>query len=90
MKKYYQKETKFNGVYSKDKLHKIKDGAYVVNLDEYESVETHWIVLYVNGNNVTCFDSFGAEYIAEEIKKSHRRQKYCIYRIQLYNSVMYR
>ena len=53
MKKYYQKETKFNGVYSKDKLHKIKNGAYVVNLDEYESVETHWIVLYVNANKVT-------------------------------------
>ena len=41
MKKYCQNETKFNGAYSKDKLHKIKDGAYVVNLDEYESVETH-------------------------------------------------
>ena len=86
MKKYCQNETKFNGAYSKDKLHKIKDGAYVVNLDEYESVETHWIVSYVNGNKVTYFDSFGAEYIAEEIKKTHRRKKYYIYRtIQLNN-----
>ena len=25
-----------------------KDWAYVINLDEYESIETHWIVLNVN------------------------------------------
>ena len=34
------------------------DGAYIINLDEYESIETYWIVLYVNAKNVTYFDSF--------------------------------
>ena len=39
------------------------DGTYVINLDECESVGTYWIALYVNGDNVTFFDSFGVEYI---------------------------
>ena len=33
-------------------LPKEKDEAYVTNLDEYESIETHWIALYMNGNNI--------------------------------------
>ena len=32
---------KFNGVYSRNNLPKIKDGAYVINLDEYKSIGTH-------------------------------------------------
>ena len=47
----------------------IKDKAYVINLDEYKSIGTHWIALYVNGDNVTYFDSVGVEYIPKEIKK---------------------
>ena len=42
---------------------------YIINLDEYQSIETHWIALYVNDNNVTYFDSFGSEDIPKEIKK---------------------
>ena len=49
--KSYQNEPKFNGVYSRNNLPKVRDEAYVINLDEYESIETHWIALYVNGNN---------------------------------------
>ena len=56
---------------------RIKDGAYVINLDEYESVETHWIALYVNGNNIIHFDSFGVERTSKQIQKNHRQQKYC-------------
>ena len=67
---YYQNEPRFNGVYSRDNLpDKIKDGAYVVNLDEYSDVGTHWIALYVNNKTVTYFDSFGVEHIQKEIKK---------------------
>ena len=69
IQKYYQIEPKFNGVHSRDKLSKIKDGAYVVNLDEHESVGTHWIALYMNSDNVIYFDSFGVEHISKEIKK---------------------
>ena len=44
IQKYYQKEPRFNGVYARDNLpDKIKDGAYVINLDEYSDIGTHWI-----------------------------------------------
>ena len=51
IQKYYQNEPKFNGVYSRNNTTKRKDGAYAINLDEYKSIGTHWIVLYINGNN---------------------------------------
>ena len=47
---------------------KIKDGAYIINLDEYSDIGTHWIALYVKNNNVTYFDSFGVVHIPKEIK----------------------
>ena len=40
MQKYYQNEPKFNGVHSRDNLPKIKDGVYVINVDEYSDVGT--------------------------------------------------
>ena len=63
----YQNESKFNDVYSRNNLSKIKDGAYVINLDEYKSIGTHWIALYMIGNSVTCFHSFGDEHNPKEI-----------------------
>ena len=70
IQKYYQNEPKFNGVYSRNNLSKIKDGTYKINLDEYESIGDHWIALYVNVENVTYFDSFGVEHIPKKIKNS--------------------
>ena len=35
-------------VFILDNLHKIKDGAYVINLDEYSDIGTHWVALYVS------------------------------------------
>ena len=68
IQKHYQSEPKFNGVYSKDNLpNKIKDGAYVINLDEYYDIGTHWVSLYVYNDDVTYFDSFGVEHIPKEI-----------------------
>ena len=52
IQQYYENEPKFNGVYSRNNLSKTKNGAYIINLDENESVGTHWIALYVNDNNV--------------------------------------
>ena len=47
---------------------KIRDGAYVINLDEYADVDTHWIALFCNGNEIVYFGSFGVEHVPEEIK----------------------
>ena len=66
---YYQNEPKSNGIYSRNNFPKIKDGAYVLNPDEYKSIGTPWIALYVNDNNVTYFDSFGLEHIPKQIRK---------------------
>ena len=50
--KYYQNEPKFNGVYSRNNVSKIKDWVYVINLNEFKWIGTRWKVLYVNGNNI--------------------------------------
>ena len=89
IQKHYKNEPKFNGVYSRDNLSTIKDGAYVINLDEYFDIGTHWVALWVN-NNVTYFDSFGVEHIPKEIIKfiENRNIKTNIFRIQAYDSIM--
>ena len=48
IQKYYKNEPRFNGVFSRNNLpkEKIKDRAYIVNLDEYANVSTHWIALF--------------------------------------------
>ena len=61
IQKSYQNEPRFNGVYSRDNLQKIKDGAYIINLDEYSDIGTHWVAFYIQ-NNVTYFDSLGVEH----------------------------
>ena len=97
--KYYENESRFNGVYSRDNLpNKIKDGAYVINLDEYSDIGTHWIALYVKSNDITNFDIFGVEHIPKEIIKLIGRPSSSaslginaitnIFRIQSYDSIM--
>ena len=88
---YYENEPRFNGVYSRGNLpDKIKDGAYVINLDEYSDIENYWIALYVNTKTVTYFDSFGVEHISKEIKKCINNKNIIanIFRLQAYDSVM--
>ena len=41
----------------------MKDGTYIINFDEFESIQSDWIALHVNAQNVTYFESFGVEYI---------------------------
>ena len=68
IQKYYQNESRFNGVYSRDNLTEIRDEAYVINFDECSDIGTHWVPLHVNNDDVTYFDSFGVEHIPKEIK----------------------
>ena len=68
----------------------IKDGTYVINLDEYSDIGTHWVALWVNNNNITYFDSSGVEHIPKEIIKfiKNRNIKTNIFRIQAFDSIM--
>ena len=91
IQKYYQNEPRFNSVFSRNNLpEKIKDGAYVINLDEYADVGTHWIALFCNRNEIVYFDSFGVEHVPEEIKDFIRNEsiKANIFRVQANNSIM--
>ena len=100
LQEYYQNEPRFNGVFSRDNLPNtilpkglrsaVKNGAYVINLDEYHDIGTHWIALYMHNKIVTYFDSFGVEHISKEIMKFIARKKIItnIYRIQAYDSIM--
>ena len=77
---------------------KIKDGANIINLDEYSDIGTHWIALHVNNDDVTYFVSFGVEHIPKEIKifinrplssaSQNKNIKTNIFRVQAYDSVM--
>ena len=91
IQKYYQNEPRFNGVYSRDNLpDKIKDGEYVINLDQHYGIGTNWIALYSSNNNVTYFDSFGVEHIPKKIKIFNDKFIVAanIFRIQAYDSIM--
>ena len=92
IQKYFQNEPRFNGVYSRDNLTKTKDGAYLTNLYKYSDFETHWVALYVHSNGVPFFDSLDVEHIPKEIKTfvGNKNIKTNIFRIQAYNSIMYR
>ena len=106
IQEYYQNEPRFNGVFSRDNLpnnsnnNNIKNGAYVINLDEYRNIRTHWAALYVNNKTIIYFDSFGVEHIPREIMKFIGNEQSSsvkarnkniitnIFRIQAYDSIM--
>ena len=102
---YYKNEPRFNDVYSRNNLpNKIKKGAYVINLDEYENTGTHWVALFVKPKYRVYFGSFGIEHIPKEINKCIRSKelrakalgsavgnnniKSNIFRIEAYDSIM--
>ena len=75
IRRYYQNESRFNGIYWRDNLpDKIKDGSYVINLDEYADVGTYWIPLFCKNNEIVYFDSFGVEHVPKEIEKFIRQK----------------
>ena len=91
MQKYYKNEPRFNGVYSRDNLPKIKNGAYIINLDEYSDIGAHWVALFVqNNNSVIYFNSIGVEHILKENKAFINNKNIItnIFKIQAYDSIM--
>ena len=88
IQKYYQNEPRVNGAcYGNNLLEEIKDGAYVINLDEYVDVDTHWIALFCKGSEIVYFDSFVVEQVPEEIKEFIRNKNIIanIFRVQANN-----
>ena len=91
IQKYDQNEPRFNGVFSGNNLPKrIKDGIYLINLDEYADVGTHWIAFFYNRNEIVYVNSFGVEHFPKEIKKfvGNKNIKANIFRVQTNDSVM--
>ena len=65
--KYFNCGPRFNGGFSTDNLSKIKDGIYVINLDDKKSKGSYWIPFFIDKNAAVYFDSSGIEYILQEI-----------------------
>ena len=95
IQKYYQNDLNLMEffqeiIFMKKKI--IKDGIYVINLDEYADVGTYWIALFCRKIEIVYFDSFGVGYVPEEIKEFIRNEniKANIFRVQANNSIMCR
>ena len=91
LEKYYDNEPRSNGVYSRNNLpKKVKVEAYVINLNEYADVGTHWIALFCNKSEIIYFHSFGVEHVPEKIKEFVGNKNIIadIFRVQANNSVM--
>ena len=91
IQRYFQNKTKFNGAFSRNNFPKIIiDGAYVINLDEYADVGTHWLALFCNRNKILYFDNFGVKNVPKEIREfvGNENIKAIIFREQANDSVM--
>ena len=65
--KYYETNCRFKGAFSRSNLPRIKDRAYVIILDDKNSKGAHWASLFSNRNIAVYSDSFGIEYIPQEV-----------------------
>ena len=83
IQEYFKDEKRFNGVSSRNNLPKLKNDAYVINLDHSKNTGTHWVAAFVKEDEVIYFDSFGVEYIPKEIMEriKNKNIKISIFRI---------
>ena len=100
IQKYYENEPRSITVFSRDNLpKKIKDGAYIINLDQYTDTGTHWIalfckkklfIIYLLFKLIIYFDSLGVEHIPEEIIEfiGNKNTKANIFRVQANDAIM--
>ena len=87
---YFICKPRFNGVFSRSNLPRIKHGALVKNFDDKKSKGTYWISLFINRNTTLHLDSFGTEYIPQEVlnKIKDKSITHNIFRIQDNKSIM--
>ena len=76
--------------FSGNNLPGIKDGSYVINLDDKKSKVTYWVSLFIDRNTAICLYSFGIEYIPLEILSKIRDKSitHNIFRLQDNRSIM--
>ena len=62
----------FVGVFSRTRIPITNNfpASYIINLDEYGSKGSHWIALYITNKNISIFDSFGGNYLNDEMFRS--------------------
>ena len=89
--KYYFKYPRFNDVFSRNNLPKVKDGAYITNFDDKNIKGTRWVSLFIDINLAVYIDSYGIEYISLEVLSKSRDKSitHNIFRIQDNESIMY-
>ena len=89
---YFNDEPRFNGVFSRNNLPRIKDGAHVTNLDDEKSKVTQWFSLFSDINTAVFVDFFEAEYTPQKalnkIRLIRKSITLNIFRIQDNNSVI--
>ena len=87
---YFNYELRFNGVFSRNNLPRMKNGAYAINLDDKNSKRTYWVSLFVDKNIAAYFDSFGMEYILQEVlnKTKDKSITHSLFRTQGSESIM--
>ena len=55
---YFNYKPWFYGVFSRDNLPRIKDGAYVININDNKSKGAQWVSLIFDRNTAMYFDFF--------------------------------
>ena len=66
IQKYYQSKPKFKSFYSRNNFSKIKDGTYLLNVNEFKSIVTHWMALLIISNE----EMNGIKKIAKSLNES--------------------
>ena len=81
---FFNYEPIFNGVFARNNLPRIKDWAYLINLDDKKCKGTHWVSLFIDRNTVVYFAYFQIEHIPQEVFSKIRDKSITrnIFRIQ--------
>ena len=89
--KYHDQDCRFNGVYSRNNLPRIKDGVSAINQDDEESKGTYWVSLFINISTAVYFDSFGIKYFRQEVlsKIEYESILHNVFSIQFEDSIKF-
>ena len=88
--KYFNYDPRFNGVFSRDNLPRMKDGAYIINLNDKQSGVRRWVSFFIDRNIAVYFDSFGIDYIPQKVLRKIKDKSitHNIFRAQSDDSIM--